>query len=336
MTTSPIRPNAHPGAHGRPVNAAFHAGEQAMQARAGVQAQMAQIGPRVMRDHMPEQHREFFNLLPFVVVGSVDARGQPWASVLAGPPGFMASPDPRHLRIRARPLPHDPLGSTLRDGAPLGLLGIQPHTRRRNRMNGTAWLGEDGLTVEVGQSFGNCPQYIQAREPVWLPGAPTGQIVEEGAGLDEAARRMIRAADTFFIATAHPQAARGGEPSHGVDVSHRGGAPGFVRVEGNVLTVPDFMGNHFFNTLGNIAVHPAAGLLFVDFEQGDLLYLAVQAQVVWDGADLASFDGALRLLRMRVTHARRVERALPLRWGPSEPSPHLAGLGRWRAARETQ
>lgn len=285
---------------------AFHVGEQAMQARAGVQAQMAQIGPRVLRDHMPDQHREFFGLLPFVLVGSVDPQGQPWASVLAGAPGFMQSPDATHLHIRAQPLPHDPLNTTLRDGAPLGLLGIQPHTRRRNRMNGTAWMQEDGFTVEVGQSFGNCPKYIQPREPVWVPEALTGRLAFEGPGLDEASREMVRAADTFFIATAHPQAASGGERSQGVDVSHRGGPPGFVNVNGGVLTVPDYMGNHFFNTLGNIALHPAAGLLFVDFDRGDLLYLAVQATVVW--------DGRLRLLRMQVTHARRVQGALPLRW----------------------
>jgi uncharacterized protein len=309
--------------------AAFHAGEQAMQARAGVQAQMAQIGPRVLRDHMPEQHRAFFGLLPFVVVGSMDAQGQPWAGVLAGAPGFMCSPDPTHLHVRARPLPNDPLVATLHDGAPLGLLGIQPHTRRRNRMNGTARLEDGGFVVEVGQSFGNCPKYIQAREPVWMPQAPAGQLAYEGPVLDEASRQLVRAADTFYIATAHPEAASGGEARHGVDVSHRGGAPGFVKLEGDVLTVPDFMGNHFFNTLGNIAVHPAAGLLFMDFERGDLLYLAVQARVLWDGAELASFDGALRLLRMRVTHVRRVQGTLPLRWGVAERSPHLDGLGAW-------
>ncbi|MDP2017018.1 pyridoxamine 5'-phosphate oxidase family protein [Hydrogenophaga sp.] len=308
---------------------AFHAGEQALQARAGVQAQMAQIGPRVMRDHMPDQHREFFGLLPFVVVGSVDAQGQPWASVLAGAPGFMTSPDPTHLHIRARPLPHDPLTTTLHDGAPLGLLGIQPHTRRRNRMNGTAHLRQDGLTVEVGQSFGNCPKYIQAREPVWLPELPAGQLAHQGSGLDETSRELIRAADTFFIATAHPDAAKTGEPCHGVDVSHRGGAPGFVKVEGDRLTVPDFPGNLFFNTLGNIAVHPPAGLLFMDFERGDLLYLAAHASVVWDGAELEAFEGAQRLLRLDVKHALRVQGGLPLRWGPAERSQHLATMGNW-------
>lgn len=308
---------------------AFHAGEQALQARVGVQAQMAQIGPRVMRGHMPDQHREFFGLLPFVVVGSLDTHGQPWASVLAGEPGFMHSPDPTHLQIRAQALLHDPLNTTLHGGAALGLLGIQPHTRRRNRMNGTAHLRGDGLVVEVGQSFGNCPKYIQAREPVWTPDIPGGLAAHHGPGLDEASRELIRAADTFFIATAHPEAVAAHEPRHGVDVSHRGGAPGFVKVEGERLTVPDFAGNQFFNTLGNIAVHPLAGLLFMDFERGDRLYLAARASVVWDGAELAGFEGAQRLLRLDITQALRVQGGLPLRWGQAERSPHLANMGYW-------
>ena len=308
---------------------AFHTGEQALQARVGVQAQMAQIGPRVMRDHMPEQHREFFGLLPFVVAGSVDGQGQPWASVLAGAPGFMHSPDPTHLHIRAQPLPHDPLQHTLHEGAAIGLLGMQPHTRRRNRLNGTAHLQDDGLLVKVGQSFGNCPKYIQARESAWAPAAPAGQVVYQGPGLHDAARELIQAADTFFIATAHPDAAAARDPRHGVDVSHRGGAPGFVKVEAQRLTVPDFVGNQFFNTLGNIAVHPLAGLLFVDFERGDRLYLAARASVVWDGAELAAFAGAQRLLRLDITQVVHVQGGLPLRWGPAERSPHLAGTGYW-------
>ncbi len=307
----------------------FHTGEQALQARVGVQAQMAQIGPRVMRDHMPEQHREFFGLLPFVVAGSVDGQGQPWASVLAGAPGFMHSPDPTHLHIRAQPLPHDPLQHTLHEGAAIGLLGMQPHTRRRNRLNGTAHLQDDGLLVKVGQSFGNCPKYIQAREPAWAPAEPAGQVVYQGPGFHDAARELIQAADTFFIATAHPDAAAARDPRHGVDVSHRGGAPGFVKVEAQRLTVPDFVGNQFFNTLGNIAVHPLAGLLFVDFERGDRLYLAARASVVWDGAELAAFAGAQRLLRLDITQVVHVQGGLPLRWGPAERSPHLAGTGYW-------
>ena len=304
---------------------AFHAGEQALQARAGVREQLASLN--LLRDHLPQQHRDFFPLLPFLVTGTVDAVGQPWAGVLAGEPGFASSPDPRHLLLQAQPLAHDPLQSNLRDGAPIGLLGIQPHTRRRNRLNGTVRLHPDGWLVEVGQSFGNCPKYIQAREPRFVPEVAPGLLAWDGPALDAPARRMIEQADTFFIASAHPQAGADGDVRHGVDVSHRGGRPGFVQLDGDRLTVPDFAGNQFFNTLGNLALQPRAGVLFIDFTRGDLLYLAVTATIVWEGPQVDAWAAARRLLELQVTQARRVEAALPLHWGAAVPSPFLAGTG---------
>lgn len=312
----------------------FHEGERAVQARVGaaVRERMEQIGPRVIRDFMPDQHREFFEQLPFIVAGTVDEAGQPWASVLARPPGFIHSPDAHHLVLRAQALEGDPLQGTLADGAPIGLLGIEPHTRRRNRMNGVVrGLSASGFAVEVSQSFGNCPKYIQAREPVYVdPPLSAKPVIHESSQLDDAARRMITLADTLFIATAYAgdgaQAGRAG----GVDVSHRGGKPGFVKVEADgTLTMPDFFGNFFFNTLGNIAVNPRAGLLFADFDNGDLLYLAVTAEIIWDGPEVASFTGAQRLLRFKVQSMRLVENSLPLRWGAAELSPVLETTGAW-------
>lgn len=315
--------------------ATFHEGERAAQARVGaaVRARMAEIGPRVIRDFMPDQHREFFEQLPFVVAGTVDASGQPWASVLAQPPGFIHSPDAHHLVLRAQPLAGDPLQGTLADGAAIGLLGIEPHTRRRNRMNGIVrGVSASGFAVELSQSFGNCPKYIQAREPVYMERSTSsaGPVVHASAQLNDAARRMIEQADTLFIATAYAgngeQAGRAG----GVDVSHRGGKPGFVRVEADgTLTVPDFVGNYFFNTLGNLVVNPRAGLLFIDFDTGDLLYLAVTADIIWDGPEVQSFAGAQRLMRFKVQTMQLVESSLPLRWGEAELSPVLEATGAW-------
>ena len=313
---------------------AFHEGERAVQSRVGaaVRERMEQIGPRVIRDFMPDQHREFFEQLPFIVAGTVDDAGQPWASVLTRPPGFIHSPDAHHLVLRAQPLAGDPLQGTLVDGAPIGLLGIEPHTRRRNRMNGIVrGLNASGFAVEVSQSFGNCPKYIQAREPVYAdPLLSVKPVIHESFQLIDAARRMIALADTLFIATAYAGDDDQAGGAGGVDVSHRGGKPGFVRVEADgTLTMPDFFGNFFFNTLGNIAVNPRAGLLFADFDNGDLLYLAVTAEIIWDGPEVESFTGAQRLLRFKVQSMRLVENSLPLRWGEAELSPVLESTGVW-------
>jgi hypothetical protein len=321
-------------------DAPFHAGEQALQARAGVRERMAQIGRKVIRDFMPDQHRALFTALPFVLVGALDGRRRPWASVLVGTPGFMSSPDPRTLRIAAHPGYGDPIAAGLVAGAPVGLLGIQLETRRRNRVNGTVIeADEGGFAVRVDQSFGNCPQYIQARQPVFL--AEPSSIVAsrpvrvEGALLSADATALVRRADTFFIATASP-AAGNSDPVEGVDVSHRSGKPGFVRVDESdgrtVLTSPDFRGNSFFNTFGNLALNPRAGVVFVDFAGGGLLSLTGEAEVVWDGPELEAFAGAQRLLRFRVDAGVWTENAVPLRWSAPEPAPQLAATGSWEDA----
>jgi predicted pyridoxine 5'-phosphate oxidase superfamily flavin-nucleotide-binding protein len=315
-----------------PINASFHKGETAVQARFGVQERLAELGPRVIRDYMPEQHREFFTQLPLVIVGSVGAHGQPWASVLTNPAGFIQSANPYCLNIFAHPQQFDPLYENLVDGAQLGLLGIEPHTRRRNRMNGVVSdIHNEGFTVHVTQSFGNCPKYIQARKAEYLiDNSVLEMAVIESHKLDESARRLIMEADTFFIATAYPFEAREEERVHGIDVSHRGGKPGFVRVDDDVtLTVPDFSGNLFFNTIGNIAVNPYAGLLFIDYSSGDLLYLAVKAEIIWQGAEVEAFIGAQQLLRLHIISMRRVEARLPIRWSEAVQSPVLEHTGSW-------
>jgi hypothetical protein len=142
---------------------------------------------------------------------------------------------------------------------------------------------------------------------------------------------LVAKSDTFFIAGAAPNA--GSDVAHGVDISHRGGRPGFVRVERSatctLLTVPDFRGNFYFNTLGNIAANPRAGLLFVDFESGDLLTLTGAAQVIWDGPEVAAFTGAERLLRVQVERGHYIRNAVPLRWSRPEYAPQLARTGTW-------
>ncbi len=122
---------------------------------------------------------------------------------------------------------------------------------------------------------------------------------------------MIAVADTFFVASYVDR----GSGQRQVDVSHRGGRPGFVRVGSDgVLTIPDFAGNQFFNTLGNLLVNPRAGLVFVDFATGDLLQLSGDAQVVLDDPQIAAFEGAERFWRFTPRRAVYRPGAVPLRW----------------------
>ena len=332
MSTSPT-PHAAP---------AFHAGEQALQQRVGVHERMAAIGSQLLRDHMPDQHRELFEKLPTLLLGALDAQGQPWATLVAGPPGFVHTPGARHMQIAVAPDAADPALAALAAhgaGAPVGVLGLEPHTRRRNRMNGrVASFGAQGLAVDVVQSFGNCPKYIQAREPglrpVVAPPAPARAL---GPQLDAEMLALVARSDTLFIASAsapRPGAAR----SEGVDVSHRGGEPGFVCAEftsdGLVLSLPDYPGNLFFNTLGNLAQHPLAGLLWVDYDDGSLLHVAARAELLWGEAERAPWPGAQRVLQLQVLGGVWRAQALPWRWTAPQPAPQFSAM-RQAAARSS-
>ncbi|MCG8691224.1 MAG: pyridoxamine 5'-phosphate oxidase family protein, partial [Minwuiales bacterium] len=289
----------------------FHAGEQAVQARLGVR-DIADWARKVVRDHMPEQHRAFHTALPFLVAAARDKSGRPWATLLTGPDGFVASPDPRTLTIDARPAAGDALEGAFVGGADIGILGIELANRRRNRLNGR--IADDGSTivVAVDQTFGNCPQYIRERQWRRVEGEPVGTPTR-GGRLTSAQRDWIAAADTFFIASGHRGA--GEDPAFGMDASHRGGDKGFVTVDNETrLTFPDYAGNNHYNTIGNLVVDPRVGLLFVDFETGSLLQLTGRATVDWDSDAVARVPGARRLVTVEIEEIVELPAALPLRW----------------------
>ncbi len=312
----------------------WHAGERMLQDQAGVAGRMEELGRRVLRDHLIDQHRAFYPQLPFIVLGTVDGEGDAWATLRAASPGFLQSPDPHTLNVRLDRHHDDPADSGMDDGAAIGMLGIELHTRRRNRLNGIIHRsGPLGFDVEVGQSYGNCPKYIQLRDYRFVRDPSQSSAVEPIVldALDASARRMIAAADTFFVATY----AEFENAQRQADVSHRGGKPGFVRVGSDgVLTIPDFAGNLFFNTLGNILANGKAGLVFADFETGDLLQLSGDAEVVLASPELDAFEGAERLWRFTPRRIIRRPDALTLRWTFEEDglSPSLRITGSWDEA----
>ncbi|MFU2326094.1 pyridoxamine 5'-phosphate oxidase family protein [Pseudomonas sp. NFX98] len=316
-----------------PEASPWHAGERELQESVGVADQMEIFGRKVVRDYMPDQHRLFYNQLPYLVVGAVDEQGMPWATLIEGPPGFIHSPEPRVLQLDRLPAEGDPVRTALKQGAAVGLLGIDLKTRRRNRMNGNiSTASSGGFAVSVVHAFGNCPQYIQLRgvEPVSLGQASSNVPAECLSELDEAAKATISKADTFFIASYVDL--DGDASRRSVDVSHRGGNSGFVRIEGNVLTIPDFAGNLHFNTLGNFLLNPRAGLAFIDFETGDMLQVSGRTEIILEGPQIAAFQGAERLWTLTVEQVVRRQAVLALRWRFEGFSPNSLMTGSWEQA----
>jgi predicted pyridoxine 5'-phosphate oxidase superfamily flavin-nucleotide-binding protein len=292
----------------------FHDGELAVQRQAGVRQDAARLSRMLEPAELSGGMAGFLAERTLLVITGRDAAGRLWTSPLAGPPGFLEVRSGTGLAVHAGVPAGDPLHG-ITAGQRLGTTSMDFALRRRVRINGTLTEATgDLLVLDVEQAYGNCPQYIQQR--LLTPDATGPQSpgdVRRGAVLEPYDIEMIRSADTFFLGTAHPQ--------RGADAAHRGGPPGFVRVDERGLWWPDYPGNNLFNSLGNLAVSPEAALLFPDFTTGATLHLSGTARVEWGEAGRPGDDGhSGRVVRFEVESLVSARR-LPLREVAHRPYP---------------
>lgn len=277
----------------------FHAGEHAVQERAGTRIEGA------IRQTIPDVAAAFLLDRSTIVVAGRDDTGRMWASMLAGSPGFTSAADPQTMEVRALPLPSDPLASLFERGGQVGTIAMDHH--RRMRVNGVLRPRPEGFAVATEQVYSNCGRYISNRQPVHGSAEHLEPAVTTGKELTAAQIEAIRAASTFFIGTSHPDGP--------ADASHRGGNPGFVLVDSPTkCRWPDYNGNAMFMTLGNLVLNPRVGLLFPDWENGGLLQVSGRAHIVWDEAAAKSLPGAERIVEMTIDAVQETQHAIDLRW----------------------
>ena len=296
----------------------YHAGEIEAQTRAGVRNAAARSGGSIRRV-IPESFAQFIEDQRLAVVASIDDAGGVWATAAAGDPGVLSVPAEDELQIlTSASAAFERLRAHIAGHPPVGVLIMDLATRRRVRVNGTAEMRQDGiLRVHTREVFGNCPQYIQLRVPD--AAAASAACVDDAAPqtsdrLSPAQQQRIAKADTFFLATAHPE--------RGADASHRGGMPGFVHIEDDrTLLWPDYSGNNMFQSLGNLMTNPRSGVLFLDFETGSALQLTGEARILWDSPRVRDFPGAHRLLEFKAAEVVDTANAIPLRMRLVEYSP---------------
>ncbi|MBD2168435.1 pyridoxamine 5'-phosphate oxidase family protein [Calothrix membranacea FACHB-236] len=292
----------------------FHSGEIIVQTQAGVREE-AQRLCHVISSSIKPSAEEFLRQQQLAVASTVDTNARVWASLLTGQPGFITALNTQTIQINAIPIATDPLHPNLQSNDDIGLLVIDLINRRRLRLNGKAEVYQENIKVEIQQVFFNCPKYIQVRH---IQKAVTDSIEAPETfvtdTLNETNQLWITQADTFFIASYHPES--------GADASHRGGFPGFVQVvNSHQLIFPDYSGNNMFQTFGNLSVNPNAGLLFIDFAQGHTLQLTGKAKIIWDAERLTEFAGAQRLVEFDIEQVLESKNATSLCWRFGEYSP---------------
>jgi predicted pyridoxine 5'-phosphate oxidase superfamily flavin-nucleotide-binding protein len=110
-------------------------------------------------------------------------------------------------------------------------------------------------------------------------------------------RAFIERMDMFFLATADAD----GRPQ----CSYKGGDPGFVRVlDERTLAFPSYDGNGTFLSIGNLAVNPHVGLLFIDFRARRPSRLRVNGIASINERDPLrdAYPGAQLVVRVHATH----------------------------------
>ena len=300
----------------------YHEGELLVQQKAGEAIQGKQNG-RVIADSILKGALKFISQQPMVVLGSVDAQQNTWASVLFGHPGFIRAIDTQTIEFdleQAFQHSDDPFWTNIERENHIGILVIELASRRRLRINGSvSQITSDKLCLHVLESYPNCPKYIQRRhlsfnlnenEEAAIPSE-----AKSGKTLTYQHQEWINSADTFFVASGHS--------TRGVDVSHRGGNRGFVQIlNRQTLRIPDYPGNSMFNTLGNLAVNPAAGLIFIDFNRSCILQLIGRATIIWNTDEPMHPSGTNRYWDFKIEQWLETDLPQPLNCEFLDYSPH--------------
>ncbi|KAJ2965794.1 hypothetical protein NUW58_g10819 [Xylaria curta] len=209
------------------------------------------------------------------------------------------------------------------------------------------------MAFAVEEALGNCPKYLNKKRIV--PHVPTPKLVlgpgssaNDGLPLPQEAVDLIAKADLFFIASKHGNGS--------MDVNHRGGAQGFLRVFRNrgsntntgtvdssddngdggvVLVYPEYSGNRLYQTLGNLREDPVAGLVIPDFETGDVLYLTARTTILVAEHAAAYMPHAKLAVRIDVTEARFVRDGLSFRGDVIDYSPYNPPVRRLVAEKDS-
>lgn len=286
-------------------------------------------------------------LSSLIAIGTLDNEGRPWTTLLGGEPGFARSLGQSVIGIKTLvDSKYDPVIGILvgsqpdeevreagQGGRVMSALGVHLATRDRVKLWGKMFAGELGhhgpeaeegqvnvaeaqLVFAIQQSLGNCPKYMNKKNIV--PAIPRPVLISDSLPLCEQALDLLAKADMFFISS-HYRSKMG--------TNHRGGPPGLVRVakneaSGTVLVYPELSGNRLYQTIGNLYTNPRAGLVFPDFDTGDVLYVTGNTEIIIGQEAAALLPRSDLAIVIHVTAARFVQRGLAFLGEAGERSPY--------------
>ncbi|OCK78738.1 oxidoreductase-like protein [Lepidopterella palustris CBS 459.81] len=291
---------------------------------------------------------------PLLAIGTLDDSGRPWTTIWGGKPGFSQPLGSSIVGSRTFvDRKYDPVVQALVGGRSDGEvvkgevgrmvsgLAIDLMSRKRVKLYGRMMAaalapvehdedeayvddvsdlsgqGQLQLVVKIEQSLGNCPKYLNQKEI--RPALVLPKLLSQSPNLPPEALALVAKSDLFFISSSNND--------FDMDTNHRGGPPGFVRVlsnddDGAQLVYPEYSGNRLYQTLGNLQLNPLAGLVFPDFDTGDVLYVTGTVEILIGSAAADVLPRSNLALKIKLTEARYVKSGLPFRGAAKEYSPY--------------
>lgn len=291
--------------------------------------------PNFVHSEMSRQHVDFYGRLRTFPIGVEGNDGRLWSTVLCNPETKARGVEV--LEVEARVNPSDPfvraVCSATKGARRFAGVAIDYPTRSRIKIAGlveSATLEVDrlSLVLRANEHLGNCPKYITVRE--LRPTRRSAQTTPLGRTLPPEAKALLQHASTVFIATRHSDA----DPRESdMGFNHRGGPRGFVRVleddEGTHLVLPDYSGNRFYQSLGNVETDPVMGVAVPDFASGAMLQVSGRAKNLFDDEAARVMPGATLVTRISIDDAFLTQGALDVelvgdeQLSPYNPKPRL-------------
>jgi ferredoxin-NADP reductase len=217
--------------------------------------------------------------------------------------------------------------STSRSTALFAGVGVDYSNQRRNKLAGkliqAEWIGDPansnlGLYLETNENLGNCPKYITIRqlEPFSRVNSKsvtvrptTTSSSSSSSRLNQDALEILRQASTAYIATIHIDTTATWENDMGFN--HRGGPRGFIRYfedgNGAHLVLPDYSGNRFYQSLGNIESDGKISVYIADFVHGDSLHIS------GTGVNLYHKEAEILMPRVKLLTLVSIEEAIVIK-----------------------
>uniref|UniRef100_A0A7S4P8V7 Oxidoreductase FAD/NAD(P)-binding domain-containing protein n=1 Tax=Paramoeba aestuarina TaxID=180227 RepID=A0A7S4P8V7_9EUKA len=329
-----------------------HFGERHVQEQLGIAKSMP---PWIVQPEMPQQHSDFYANLHYFSIATTDSKNRPWATILTSPKGFIKPLSSSILSISCIVASEDPfvraiveheegLGSSEGKKLLFAGLGVDFTNRRRNKVAGVILQSKVKklskgsskleLTLFTNENMGNCPKYITVRTLQYAFQEPEKVEKREGTGkgkegieLDKRSLDIISKASTIFFATRHFDNNTAYENESDIGLNHRGGNPGFVRVDkrekDTFVMLPDFSGNRFYQSLGNVQSDGVAGIVFPDFSTGDMLHITGEATNIFNEEANSLMPRTTLITQIRITSYTLLYNSLSLSMNsPEKLSPY--------------